>query len=183
MYDTYVKPEITSLGMVQVYTGMGKGKTTAALGLAFRALGKGKRVLLVQFMKHGRRLGEVQAAKKFKQFKILQSGSRRWIQRGKLAARDKQLAQKGLTSAQKAINSCKYDLVILDELNVALEFGLIRLQQVKQLLASRAPGVELVITGRYAHPEILTRADLVSEIREVKHYYQKGITQRAGIEY
>ena len=183
LYDTYVKTSVTSLGMVQVYTGMGKGKTTAALGLAFRALGQGKKVLLVQFMKQGRQLGEVKAAGKFKQFKILQSGSRGWVKKGSLALKDKQLAQKGLSQAQKAINSRKYDLVILDELNVVLEFGLVRLKEVKQLLALRPAGVELVITGRHAHPEILASADLVSEIREVKHYYQKGITQRAGIEY
>ena len=180
--------------MVHVYTGNGKGKTSAAVGLAFRALGWGKRVFLIQFMKKGKDLGEIKAARRFNKFKILQTGPvrakisngagrKRWATRDTVCLKDKQLAQEGLCAAQKAIGSKKYDLIILDELNVALDFGLLQVQQVKEILKNRPKSVEIVITGRCAHPEILEIADLVSEIRELKHYYKKGITARAGIEY
>lgn len=183
MYDRRVKVRESRKGMVHVYTGMGKGKTTAALGLAFRAVGQGRRVFLVQFMKKGSEFGEIKAAKRFNKFKILQAGRKGWVKRGALTPKDKQVAQKGISCARKAIASEKFDLIILDELNVALDFGLVGLAQVKQMLKSKPKGLELVITGRCAHPEILRSADLVSEIKEIKHYYKKGIIHRAGIEY
>jgi len=170
-------------GMLQVYTGTGKGKTTAALGLAFRALGHKKRVFLLQFMKKGTRSGELRAARKFKNLKVAQAGQKKWAQKGKVTAKEKQLARKGLEVARQALESEKYDLVILDELNVALDYDLLKLEEVKEILKSRPHHVEVVITGRYAHPDILEMADLVSEVRELKHYYENGITQRAGIEY
>lgn len=172
-----------SRGMVQIYTGNGKGKTTAALGLAFRALGHGKSVFLIQFMKKGRNFGEVKAAQRFNRFKILQAGRRNWVSKESPCLKDKQLAQKGLRAAYKAIESKKYDLIILDELNVAVDFGLVRLQQVKEILKNKPASLEVVITGRYAHPEILEIADLVSEIRELKHYCKKGVINRVGIDY
>ncbi len=194
MYDKAVKTESNRRGMLHVYTGNGKGKTSAAVGLAFRALGWGKRVFLIQFMKKGKDLGEIKAARRFNKFKILQTGPvrakisngagrKRWVTRDTVCLKDKQLAQEGLGAAQKAIRSKKYDLIILDELNVALDFGLLQVQQVKEILKNSPESVEIVITGRCAHPEILEIADLVSEIRDLKHYYKKGITARAGIEY
>jgi len=170
-------------GMVQVYTGNGKGKTTAALGLAFRALGHGKKVLLIQFMKKDKNLGEIKAARRFAKFRILQVGREGWVEKDTLALKDRQLAQEGLRSARRAIESEEYRLVILDELNVAVNFGLVKLHHVKEILENKPTSVEIVITGRDAHPEILEIADLVSEVRELKHYYKKGITARAGIEY
>ena len=183
MYDKVVRTGSNRSGMVHVYTGNGKGKTSAAVGLAFRALGWGKRVFLIQFMKKGKDLGEIKAARRFNKFKILQTGRKRRVARDAVCLKDKQLAQEGLGAAQKAIRSKKYDLIILDELNVALDFGLLQVRQVKEILKNRPRAVEIVITGRCAHPEVLEIADLVSEIRELKHYYKKGITARAGIEY
>lgn len=171
------------MGMLQVYTGNGKGKTTAAIGEAFRALGQGKRVFLIQFMKKGKDLGEIKAGRRFSKFKVLQAGRVGWVARNKASLKDKQLAQEGLRVAQRAIKSKDYDLIILDELNVAVEFGLVKAEQVKEVLRGKPETVELVITGRHADPEILKIADLVSEIRELKHYYRKGIKARAGIEY
>ena len=169
--------------MLQVYTGTGKGKTTAALGLAFRALGQGSRVFLIQFMKKSADSGEVKAARRFKKLKVLQAGREGCVKKGRVSLKDKQFAQRGLDAARRALESKKYDLLILDELNVAVNYNLLCLQEVKEILNNRPKKTELVITGRYAHPEILKVADLVSEIREVKHYYKKGISQRAGIEY
>ncbi len=169
--------------MIQVYTGSGKGKTTAALGLAFRALGHGKRVFLIQFIKSGKNSGEIKAAQRFKKLEILQVGRKGWLRKGLVTLRDKQLAEKGLRAAQKALKDKRYDLIILDELNVAIDYNLLQLQQVKEVLKNSPENVELVITGRDAPAEILEIADLVSEIKELKHYYKKGITARAGIEY
>ena len=169
--------------MIQIYTGNGKGKTTAALGQAFRALGHGKTVLLIQFMKKGRGLGEVKAARRFNKFKILQSGRADWVKKGKASLKDKQLAQEGLSFARKAIEKKRFDLIILDELNVAVAFGLVKARQVKGILKDKPKDLEIVITGRGLHPEILKIADLVSDIRELKHYYKKGIPARLGIEY
>ena len=195
MYDKDVSKN-NRKGMVQIYTGSGKGKTTAALGLAFRALGHGKKVLLIQFMKKGKDLGELKAARRFNKFKILQTGpvkyevlskktnKKRWPGKGAfLSSKARQLAQRGLVAAQKALEENEYDVIILDELNVAIEFGLLQLQEVKEILRNKPKRIEVVITGRYAHPEILEIADLVSEVRELKHYYKKGITARIGIEY
>ncbi|UCB56537.1 MAG: cob(I)yrinic acid a,c-diamide adenosyltransferase [Candidatus Omnitrophota bacterium] len=169
--------------MLQVYTGNGKGKTTAAIGLALRALGQGRRVFLVQFMKEGKDLGEIKALRRFRKIKILQAGSGERICRESVSLKDKQLAQKGLAASQEAIESDKYDLVILDEANVALNFGLFKLGELKKILKNRPQRLEIVLTGRDAHPEILEIADLVSDIKELKHYYKSGIVARAGIEY
>ncbi|MBL7085081.1 MAG: cob(I)yrinic acid a,c-diamide adenosyltransferase [Candidatus Omnitrophica bacterium] len=169
--------------MIQIYTGNGKGKTTAALGLAFRALGQAKKVFLIQFMKKGKNLGEVKVARHFSEFKILQAGREGWVKKGAATLKDKEVAQKGLRAAFKAIASKKYDLIILDELNVAIDFGLLKVQQVKEILKNKPDSLELIITGRGAHPELIEIADLVSEIRELKHYYKKGVIARAGVEY
>lgn len=169
--------------MIQVYTGQGKGKTTAAIGAALRALGHGQRVLLIQFMKKGRDYGEIKAARHLKGFKILQFGTKKWVSKTKINLKDKQLARKGWQEAQKAIRSKRYELVILDELNVALDFGLVKAQKVKETLKNSPKNLEIIITGRGAPLEILEVADLVTEMKELKHYYSRGLAARPGIEY
>ncbi len=173
----------TAKGLVMVITGNGKGKTTAAFGQALRAIGQGYKVFVLQFMK-GRKYGEFIAAEKYlPRLTIRMSGLDSFVMRDNPAAVDIELAQKGLGAAQKAISSGKYDMVILDEINVALDFKLIDLQKVIKLLKNKPVELDLILTGRYAPPEIIKLADTVSEVQEVKHHYKSGIKDRAGIEY
>lgn len=167
--------------MIQVYTGNGKGKTTAALGLALRAAGAGFRIYIAQFIK-GACYSELKALKKFKNIKIEQFGRGCFI-KSKPVAEDIALAERGLEKIKQVISRRKYDLVILDEVNVALHLKLLKLSAVVGLLKRSPKGVELVLTGRYAHPEILKLADLVSEIKERKHYFKRGVKARKGIEF
>jgi cob(I)alamin adenosyltransferase len=178
------KPTIkTAKGLVIVITGNGKGKTTAAFGQALRAIGQGYKVFVLQFMK-GRKYGEFIAAEKYlPHLTIRMSGLDSFVMRDNPAAIDIELAQKGLAAAQKEINSGKYDMVILDEINVALDFKLIDLQKVIKLIKNKPVELDLILTGRYAPPEIIELADTVSEVQEVKHHYKAGIKDRAGIEY
>jgi cob(I)alamin adenosyltransferase len=178
------KPTIkTTKGLVIVITGNGKGKTTAAFGQALRAIGHGYQVFVLQFMK-GRKYGEIIAAKKYlPNLTIRLSGLDSFVMRDNPAAIDIELAQKGLDVAKKAIKSGKYDMVILDEINVALDFKLIALTEVMELIKHKPANLDLILTGRYAPPEIIEMADTVSEIQEVTHHYNKGIKDRAGIEY
>jgi len=170
-------------GLVIVITGNGKGKTTAAFGQALRAIGQGYHVFVLQFMK-GRKYGEFIAAKKYlPSLTIKMSGLDNFVMRDNPAAIDIQLAQKGLDAARKAIMSGKYDMVILDEINVALDFKLIDLNEVIDLIKNKPPAINLILTGRYAPAEIIKLADTVSEVKEIKHHYAAGIKDRAGIEY
>ena len=173
----------TTKGLVIVITGNGKGKTTAAFGQALRAIGQGYKVFILQFMK-GRKYGEFIAAEKYlPHLTIRMSGLDSFVMRDNPAAIDIELAQKGLDAAQKAINSGKYNMVILDEINVALDFKLIKLKNVIELIKNKPPALDLILTGRYASSEIIKLADTVSEIKEIKHHYAAGIKDRAGIEY
>ena len=170
-------------GLVIVITGNGKGKTTSAFGQALRAIGQGYKVLIVQFMK-GRKYGEFIAAEKYlPRLTIRMSGLDSFVMRDNPAAIDIELAQKGLDVAQKAIKSEKYDMVILDEINVALDFKLIALTEVMELIKNKPANLDLILTGRYAPKEIIKLADTVSEIKESKHHYAAGIKDRAGIEF
>ena len=170
------------LGLVEVLTGKGAGKTTSALGHALRAIGHGLKVGMIQFMKKDSRYGEIRAIKKYlPRFDVWQFGKKEFVV--KPAKIDYELAKKGLAKAQEIIQSRKYDLVILDEINVALWFKLLDLDQVIEMIKSRPKGIEIVLTGRYAPKKIIDLADSVSEIREVKHYFKKGIKARKGIEY
>ena len=170
-------------GLVQVYTGDGKGKTTAAFGQALRALGQGYRVCVIQFMK-GRKYGEYLAAERYlPNLTIRLSGLDSFVMRDKPAPLDIELAEQGLALARVAVGSGEYDLVILDELNVALDFKLVPLAAVVALIHSKPAALDLILTGRYAPPEILALADTVSEIKEVRHHYHAGVKERAGIEY
>ena len=176
-------PMRSANGLVIVITGNGKGKTTSAFGQALRAVGQGYKVLIVQFMK-GRKYGEFIAAEKYlPRLTIHRFGLDSFVMRDNPAAIDIELAQKGLDAAQKAINSGKYDMVILDEINVALDFKLVALPKVIELIKNKPAGLDLILTGRYAAKEIIKLADTVSEVKEIKHHYAAGIKDRAGIEY
>jgi cob(I)alamin adenosyltransferase len=166
--------------MIQVYTGNGKGKTTAALGLSLRAAGAGLKVYIGQFIKKGNYC-ELKALKKIKNIKAEQFGRGCFIRKSPTKA-DRELAQKGFRRIKKIIEGKNYDVVILDEVNVALKVGLLDLRDLLKLLHSSPKKTELILTGRYAHPRVIKAADLVSEIKEVKHYYRKGTKSRIGIE-
>jgi cob(I)alamin adenosyltransferase len=167
--------------MIQVYTGNGKGKTTAALGLALRAAGAGLKVYIGQFIK-GSCYSELNALKRFKNIRVEQFGRGCFIQK-RPAPKDIELARDGLGKIKKIMSKRIYDLIILDEINVALKFKLIELKDATDLINNVPLKTELVLTGRYAHPKIMQMADLVSEIKEKKHYFKKGIKARKGIEY
>ncbi len=170
-------------GTVQVYTGDGKGKTTAALGLALRAVGHGLSVYMLQFMKGSSNYGELTSAAKLPGFTIEQSGRDEFVDRESPAQVDIDLAVEGLEKARVAVASGDYDIVILDEVNVALDFALISIEDVLSLIETRPPHVELVLTGRSAHPSIVRVADLVSEVLNIKHHYDAGVEAREGIEF
>ncbi|MGQ9582235.1 MAG: cob(I)yrinic acid a,c-diamide adenosyltransferase [Thermoplasmatota archaeon] len=171
------------LGMVHVYTGDGKGKTTAALGLGLRAAGHGLRVCLVQFMKGRNQYGEQRALRHLPNFEVHPFGRRGFVDRERPARADLALARRGLELARVVVTSGEYDLVILDELNVALDWGLVSLEDVLGLIRSRAPRTELVLTGRYAHPQVMELADYVTEMREISHPYQRGYLSLKGVEH
>lgn len=169
-------------GCVQVYTGNGKGKTTAALGLALRAVGRGLRVCVFQFIKGGGPYGEHLIAEKLAPlFTIIQSGRPGWVNT-KDISEDRRVAQESLLRATELLTSDAYDLVVLDEINGAVGFGLIDVEQVLDLIARKPERVELVLTGRNAHERVIEAADLVTEMREIKHYYAAGVPARTGIE-
>jgi cob(I)alamin adenosyltransferase len=168
-------------GYVQVYTGDGKGKTTAALGLTLRAAGHGLRSYVGQFMK-GQTYGELEALRDHPLITIEQYGDARCIRREDVSAEDVARARRGLERAAEAMISGRYEIVVLDEINVALWFGLLSVEDVLALLDRRPKDVELVLTGRRAAAEVLDRADLVTEMKEVKHYYRSGLQAREGIE-
>jgi cob(I)alamin adenosyltransferase len=169
--------------MVQVYTGGGKGKTTAALGLALRAAGHGLRVYIIQFMKGGPHYGELGALRHQPNITLVQFGRAEFVSRQNPAPEDVQQAEEALRHSLDVLRKGQYDVVILDEINVALDFNLVSLEQVLALFEARPPHVELVLTGRNAHPQVIAQADLVTEMVEVKHPYSTGVKGRKGIEY
>ncbi len=169
-------------GLVQVYYGNGKGKTTAALGQALRAAGRDKRVLIVQFMKKWD-YGELHSVEKIPRITIKTFGTKEFVYKGKAKQIDYQEAEKAFAEGVQGARSNQYDMIIFDELNVAVDFGLLPLKKVLDFLEQRPEEVEIIITGRNAPQEIIDRADLVTEMREIKHPYQKGIQARVGIEY
>ncbi len=170
-------------GLVQVYTGDGKGKTTAALGLILRATGWGLRSLLLQFMKR-QPSGEHQALRLLAPHATYeQFGRAGFLHKGEITPEDIALAHKGLARAQEAVTGGVYDLVVLDEVNTAVDFGLLSEQQVLALIEAKLPQVELILTGRGATPALLARADLVTRMVEEKHPYQKGVGARWGIDF
>ncbi len=168
-------------GFVHVYTGDGKGKTTAALGLALRAAGAGRHVFIAQFLKH-RPSSELEALKQLSNnITVRQYGDGDFVQ-GEPTEGDTLAARKGFQEIREAIMSGAHDVVILDEANLATFFNLFSVNDLLDLINTRPEHVELVITGRKADPAIIERADLVTDMRMVKHYYEQGITARKGIE-
>ena len=166
-------------GYIQVYTGNGKGKSTASFGLALRAVGAGYRVIIIQFLK-GMEYSEHEAFKKLGiDYELY--GTKEFVV-GEPSERVKKLCREGLERAKKAFKE-GYDLVILDEANVAVYMGAMKLEDLMDVVKEKPESVELVITGRYAPEELINIADLVTEMREVKHYYQKGVQARKGVEW
>lgn len=169
------------MGYVHIYTGNGKGKTTAAFGLALRAICAGKKVYIGQFIK-GMKYSELDAVKYLPNLVIEQYGRNCFI-KNQPTQQDIDLAQSGLKKITEVIMSGKYDIVILDEINVAIYYKLVETSQVIDIIKNRPVNVEIVLTGRYAPQEIIDIADLVTNMQEVKHYYQKGVMARQGIEF
>jgi len=170
-------------GIVQVYTGNGKGKSTAAFGLALRAIGRGLKVYIIQFIKGGFDYGELYIVDKLPNLTLKAFGRGKFVTEKPPEKVDVQFAEEALALAETIVKSGEYDIVILDEVNVALNLKLIKTGRVVELIKAKPKHVELVLTGRYAPNEIIELADLVTEMREVKHPYNKGFEARKGIEY
>jgi cob(I)alamin adenosyltransferase len=168
-------------GYVQVYTGDGKGKTTAALGLAFRAAGAGFRVFIAQFIKKGK-YSEHKALERFADLITVRQFGHGFILKGQATEADIAAARAGLGEIGEAIRSGSYDVVIVDEVNVALYYRLIDVEDVLGWIHAKPSTVELVLTGRNADERVIAEADLVTEMKEIKHYYQRGVKARVGIE-
>lgn len=170
-------------GLIQVYTGNGKGKTTASLGLALRGVGRELMVCMIQFMKGGGPYGEQIAAQRLAPYlTIIQTGRAGWVSKDNPHETDKTLAAEALKLAQTKITSGEYDLVILDEINGAVFIGLIPIEDLLELMRTKPQHVELVLTGRNADARVIEAADLVTEMHEIKHYYKAGVQSRIGIE-
>lgn len=190
MQKELVNPNFDRHGYVQVYTGDGKGKTTASLGLIVRALGRGWNVMFVMFTKGGNaeKYGELlafrQLSKEIKnRLTIIQAGCDRIAYSDNINEQDTIFVENGIRNIESAIKTKSYDLIVMDELNIALSLGLVDLDRVLKIIDSKPDNVELVFTGRLAHPKILERAHLISEINPIKHYWDIGIKAREGIEY
>lgn len=188
MHNNLVNPEFLEHGYIQVYTGNGKGKTTASLGLAVRALGRGWKILVVMFTKGGNDYGELYTFMNLcddykDKIKIVQAGLDRIVYTSNLNEDDKKQTQTGWEIAKKAIKNNEYQMVILDEANIALDLGLIDINEMIDVLKNKPETMEIVLTGRNAKKEIIDIAHLVSEILPVKHYWDKGVSARKGIEF
>jgi cob(I)alamin adenosyltransferase len=170
-------------GLVQVYTGNGKGKTSAAFGLALRAIGRGLEVYIIQFIKGGFDYGELYIADKLPGLKLKAFGRGKFVSEKEPDKEDVDLAEEALRTAEEAVKSHEYDVIVLDEVNVALNLRLIKTERVLQLIREKPVQTELVLTGRKAPKEIIEAADLVTEMTEVKHPYNSGFRARKGIEY
>jgi len=170
-------------GYVQVYTGNGKGKTTAALGLAFRAMGRGLKTYIGQFMK-GQAYSELKAAAMVSPYITIEQYGKETFTYGHDSPleEDIQRVREGLAKATAAMLSNKYDIVVLDEIVTSHFFHHVSLKEILEIIQLKPAGVELILTGRYAPPELITAADLVTEMQEVKHYYQQKVNAREGIE-
>ena len=168
-------------GYIQVYTGNGKGKTTAALGLSLRAAGAGLKVIIVQFLKSGD-YSEIKALAKLSDLITIEQYGLGHFVRGKPSPEDMEAGKKGLERVRSIIADGKYDVVVIEEGNVAVTCGLFSAQDLLDAIAGKPDHMEIVITGRGAAREIIETADLVTEMKEIKHYYQKGVKARHGIE-
>lgn len=186
--NNLINPNWAQHGYIQVYTGDGKGKTTASLGLAMRALGRCWKVLIVMFTKGGNDYGELNSFTELSptisdNLKIVQAGLDRVIYKENQNEQDEQEIKKGWELAKQAIKNHEYQLIILDEANIAIDMGILDVDDVVETLKNKPDEMEIVLTGRNAHPKIVEIAHLVSEIKPVKHYWDTGIAARKGIEY
>jgi len=170
-------------GLVQVYTGNGKGKSSAAFGLALRAIGRGLKVYIIQFIKGGFDYGELYIVDKLPNLTLKAFGRGKFVTEKPPGKADVEPAEEAFALAEGVVKSGEYDIVILDEINVALNLKLIQIEKVLELIKNKPKHVELVLTGRYAPNEIIEAADLVTEMKEVKHPFNKGFQARKGIEY
>jgi len=172
-----------SKGLVQVFTGDGKGKTTAALGTVIRALGHGLRVYIVFFMKGKYPYGECTILSQLPNVKVARFGSLEFIDPANIKPEDKEQARQALAAAREAMLSGNYDLVVLDEVNLAAAWKLVNLNEVIRLISDKPRNVELILTGRKADTKLVQLADLVTEMLKIKHPYDEGVRARRGIEY
>lgn len=169
-------------GYIHVYTGNGKGKTTAAFGLALRAVGAGKKVFFAQFVK-GEKYSEIEAIESYLPSITVKQFGRGCFIVNQPEQADIDAAQKGLSTVADIIVSGSYDLVVLDEATIAIYYDLFSLSELIKVLKNRPENTEVVITGRYATADLIEMADLVTEMNEIKHYYSKGVEARRGIEF
>ena len=186
--NNLINPNWAKHGYIQVYTGDGKGKTTASLGLAMRALGRCWKVLIIMFMKGGDDYGELNSFRNLspeiaRNLTIIQAGSDKIVYQNNKTENDENIVKEGWELAKKAIQNDEYNLIILDEANIAIDMGFIDLNEMIEVLKSKPEDMEIVLTGRNARQEIIDIAHLVSEIKPVKHYWDTGIVARKGIEY
>jgi cob(I)alamin adenosyltransferase len=172
-------------GLIIVNTGPGKGKTTAAMGTALRAVGQGMRVLMLQFIKGSWHYGELDAVKAFGDKFIMKQMGRGFVKVGgaETDPEDVRLVEEAWTEAERAILSGEWDLVVLDEINYAISYGMLDAAKVVDALRRKPEMVHVILTGRNAHPDIIEAADTVTEMRQVKHAYEKGVMAQRGIEY
>lgn len=186
--NNLINPNWEKHGYIQVYTGDGKGKTTASLGLAMRALGRCWKVLIIMFTKGGNDYGELNSFRNLspqisQNLTIVQAGLDRIVYSDNQNSHDAEEIKKGWELAKNAIKNHEYNLIILDEANIAIDLGLIDLDEVIEVLKNKPDEMEIVLTGRNAHPKVVELAHLVSEIKPIKHYWDTGIAARKGIEY
>ncbi|CDN32470.1 Cob(I)alamin adenosyltransferase [Mucinivorans hirudinis] len=169
-------------GYLHVYTGDGKGKTTSALGLALRSAGSGKRVFFAQFIK-GQLYSEIKALERYSDLVVTRQFGLGCLLFSEPVAEDIEAAREGLRETERAMLSGDYQLVVFDEANIALRYKFFTLDELMEVINRRPPGVEVVVTGRDAPPQLIEAADLVTHMQQVKHYYQSGVSARLGIEY
>jgi len=176
-------PERLSRGLVQVFTGDGKGKTSAALGIVLRALGHGLRVYIAYFMKGDYPYGERRILSELPDVDIVSFGGRGFVDPANIKPEEIEEAKQTLAAAREAMLSGNYDVVVLDEVNLAAAWKLVELDEVIRLINDKPPNVELILTGRQADTELIKLADLVTEMLKIKHPYDKGMAARKGIDY
>lgn len=186
--NNLINPNWAQHGYIQVYTGNGKGKTTASLGLAMRALGRCWKVFIIMFTKGGDNYGELNSFRELsptisENLTILQAGLDRIVYKHNQTEEDVKEIKKGWELAKNIIKNHKCQLLILDEINIAIDLGILDVDEVVDVLKNKPEEMEIVLTGRNAHPKIIEIAHLVSEIQPVKHYWDTGIAARKGIEY